>query len=67
MRKNEKNYGWMKIISWVCLGVIVFVAGRHLLTHGSFDYVTTPEWIIIGVAALGELIWMLPSVLKNKE
>ena len=68
MRKNETGNGWMKILSWVFTIVALVVAGRHLLLHQNFDYVTTVEWVIIGVSVVGEVVFgLLPKLAKNKE
>ena len=70
MRKNESNNGWMKTLSWICMGICIIVIGRHILANSGLyiEYITTLEWVILAIAGLGELIFgLLPKLAKNRE
>ena len=70
MRKNESSNGWMKTLSWVCMTIVIILAGRHILANSGIylEYVTTLEWVIFAIAGLGELIFgLLPKLAGNKE
>lgn len=68
MSKSGKHYVWINVLSWVFWIVVIVVAGRHLLLYRNFDYVTTLEWVVIGVSVIGEfLLTILKRTMKNKE